>query len=650
MADIQSPIYEKGKTYKATYITSDGKEKETEFTPNKDINKVGVIRGLNKKAKDFFKLVKITENKIKEECKVKKITESAQGLMRMIWGKDASMDDMTEEEIANLKKLDNAIGECEDEENYFKIESVINEVGKKIGLTEEEIKSLVKQYDDIYHDEMYDDNMYDDELIEKDDYFEIAVVDGDTEGVVSLSRGNGDKWFEKVISGNLDKSKFYKTYQSYLSKPDILQWFKQDFDSATLNESKEIKTEAKSSISKLKKELEDAVKSFMTKPEIGFDESDVNDYSTVDVTWDKDNVIAEIRAELTYNSMMELSEVVDKIVSKYDKDAYFDNVDSGIIRAIIDNSNKNILEESNYDEENVKENDVAKLTGFGEDAETVNEFADYIEDRLAGKGYETFVDKLDDIINIGIKKDGKETLVALYSTSDNYGFEDLTVGIGGDFDVEPIYRKGWDAETATPKGNGVIGQPVYAMFTELTNTSVEEIVEIIDEAFAANDGLTESIDSVHTEYVITYDDMSIEDDYFEDKNEADAKFNELKRNGNINKVHQYYKKNWEFNEDTADYDEGDVEVYYTKGDDLEECKVPSKVEEGYLHLSFTDGSNPYVKYVDTIEEVDEEIAKWEKEYKVTVVKEDGSKIFATAEPKRKPSNLFDFDDEELNEK
>ena len=74
------------------------------------------------------------------------------------------------------------------------------------------------------------------------------------------------------------------------------------------------------------------------------------------------------------------------------------------------------------------------------------------------------------------------------------------------------------------------------------------------------------------------------------------------------------------------------------------------MQEGYLHLSFTDGSNPYVKYVDTIEEVDEEIAKWEKEYKVTVVKEDGSKIFATAEPKRKPSNLFDFDDEELNEK
>lgn len=647
MADMQSPIYEKGKTYKAVYVTSEGKEKETEFTPNKNINKVGVIRGLNKKTNDFFKLVKITENKIKEECKVKKITESAQGLMRMIWGKDSSLDDMTEEEIANLTRLDRAISECEDEENYFKIESVINKIGNEIGLSEEEIESLVKQYDNIYRDKMYYD---DEELIEEDDYFEILVVDGETEGTVAVSKDNGGKWREKVIDGDLDKSKFYKTYQSYLSKQDILQWFKQDFESAVLNESKEIKTEAKSSISKLKKDLEEAVKSFMTKPEIGFEESDVADYSIVDVTWDKENVIAEIRAELTYNSMMELSDIVDKIVSKYDKEAYFDNVDSGIIRAIIDNSNKNILLESNYDEEDTWEKDIAKLTEFDNEAENVNIFVDNLEDALSGKGYEVSVDKLSDIVNIGIKKDGKETLVAVYSTSDSYGFDAETVGIGGDFDVEPIYRKGWEAETATPRGEGVIGEPVYAMFKSFFATGVSEVVEIVDEAFAANGGLTESIDSVHTEYVITYNDMSIDDDYFEDKDEADAKFDELKRNGKLDKVHQYFMKNWEFNEETSDYDEGDVEVFYTKGDNLEECKTSKKVEEGYLHLSFTDGSNPYVKYVDTIEEVDEEIAKWEKDYKVTVVKEDGSKIFATAEPKNKPTNLFDFDDEELNER
>lgn len=647
MADIQSPIYEKGKTYKAVYITNDGKEKTTEFTPNKDINKVGVIRGLTKKSKDFFKLVKITENKIKGECKVKKITESAEGLMKMIWGKDSELENMSDEEIANLTKLDNAIGECEDEENYFKIEDTIREVGAEIGLDETEIEGLVKQYDSIYHDKMYYD---DDELIENDDYFEVYVVDGEKEGVVSLSKDTNGKWYEKVISGDLDKSKFHKSYQSYLSKQDILQWFRQDFDSVSLNESKEIVTEAKTSISKLKEDLEKAVKEYMTKPEIGFDESDVTDYSTVDVTWDKENVIAEIRIELTYDAVMELSEIVDKIVSKFDKDAYFDTVDVGIIRAIIDNSNKNILLESNYDEENIKENDIAKLTGFNEEAENVNTFVDNLEDKLAGKGYETFIDKLDDIVNIGIKKYGKETLVAIYSTSDSYGFDELTVGIGGDVDVEPIYRKGWEAETATPRGNAEVGKPVYAMFTPLTNVSDSEIIDIIDEAFATHEGLTESIDSTHTEYVITYDDMSIDDEYFEDKDEADNRFNELKRNGNIDKVYQYFRKDWEFNEETSDYEEGLCDVYYTKGDNLKECKVLNKVQEGYLHLSFTDGSNPYVKYVDTIDEVDEEIAKWEKEYKVTVVKEDGAKIFATAEPKRKPSNLFDFDDEELNEK
>lgn len=650
MADIQSPIYEKGKTYKATYITSEGTEKETEFTPNKNINKVGVIRGLNKKAKDFFKLIKITENKKKEENKMKKVTESAEGLMRMIWGRDSSLDNMSEEEITNLAKLDNAIGECEDKEEYGKIAGVIDTVGAEIGLTEEEISGLKNTYDKIYgldKDEYMD---YDEELIEDEDYFEISVVDGDTEGIVSLSK-DGGKWYERVIDGDLDKSKFHKTYQSYLKKQDILQWFKQDFDSAVLNESKEVVTEAKSSISKLKAELEKVVKSFMTKPEVGFDENDVEDYSTVVVTWDKENVIAEIRAELTFETISDLADEVNKVVTKYDKDAYFDNVDSGIIRAIIDNSNKNILEEDIEEEPmGVKEADIAKLTGFDNEAENVNTFVDNLEDALAGKGYQTFIDKLDDIVNIGIKKDGKETLVSVYSMSDNYGFEVETVGIGGDFDVEPIYRKGWDAETATPKGQGVIGEPVYAMFKSFFETSVPEVLEIIDEAFAAQDGLTESIDSVHTEYAITYDDMSMEDEYFEDKDDADARFNELKRNGKLNKVYQYYKKNWEFNEDTADYDEGDVEVYYTKGDSLEECNIPQKVEEGYLHLTFTDGSNPYVKYVDTIEEVDEEIAKWEKDFKVTVIKEDGNKIYAKAEPKYKPSNLFDFDDEELEEK
>lgn len=87
-----------------------------------------------------------------------------------------------------------------------------------------------------------------------------------------------------------------------------------------------------------------------------------------------------------------------------------------------------------------------------------------------------------------------------------------------------------------------------------------------------------------TEYTITFEDIDEEDFITEDKQEADAKIEELKDNGEFYKVYQYYAKDWVYNDETGDWEESDVEVYYTKGEDeeLEESsEIPMYIDEYY---------------------------------------------------------------------
>ena len=96
-------------------------------------------------------------------------------------------------------------------------------------------------------------------------------------------------------------------------------------------------------------------------------------------------------------------------------------------------------------------------------------------------------------------------------------------------------------------------------------------MNLINETIKA---LTESDADTVTEYTITFNDGELYDEYegefiSEDKSEADDLFNEIKEDGKLNQVSQYYAKTWEIDED-GDYEEGDTEVYYTDGDSLEE--------------------------------------------------------------------------------
>lgn len=70
-------------------------------------------------------------------------------------------------------------------------------------------------------------------------------------------------------------------------------------------------------------------------PELGY--NDLNDMFVVEVTLEDDGRIrAEVRAELSYDGLYDLGEACNPIVQKYDKEAYFDMDQPGIMSAYLD--------------------------------------------------------------------------------------------------------------------------------------------------------------------------------------------------------------------------------------------------------------------------------------------------------------------------
>lgn len=85
----------------------------------------------------------------------------------------------------------------------------------------------------------------------------------------------------------------------------------------------------------LEKEISDAVIQTMQSPEFGFTAEEAEQYSRVTLQDMEDNVRVEVGVEVDFDGMMQISEVLDSIVSKIDPNAYFDFDDSGIMSAYI---------------------------------------------------------------------------------------------------------------------------------------------------------------------------------------------------------------------------------------------------------------------------------------------------------------------------
>ncbi len=88
-------------------------------------------------------------------------------------------------------------------------------------------------------------------------------------------------------------------------------------------------------ILKLKEELKSAVTDTMLSEEFGFSENEVEQYSAVDVYVKDNSIVCEIRAEVSFDGLMELCDKCNLVVEKYYKDAYFDPEEPGIATAYI---------------------------------------------------------------------------------------------------------------------------------------------------------------------------------------------------------------------------------------------------------------------------------------------------------------------------
>lgn len=103
--------------------------------------------------------------------------------------------------------------------------------------------------------------------------------------------------------------------------------------------SKVIAAKAPYQVNELIKEIQDTVYNVASKylKAEGWDTSDIADYFVVDVQEVEPGVIrAEIRGELEYEQLSELCSQLDRVIAvEFDKDAYFEPVESGIAEAFI---------------------------------------------------------------------------------------------------------------------------------------------------------------------------------------------------------------------------------------------------------------------------------------------------------------------------
>lgn len=90
----------------------------------------------------------------------------------------------------------------------------------------------------------------------------------------------------------------------------------------------------------ISKELKNAAYKLFKTPKWGFEsDKEIKDYINpiFDVSENPKtgDIEVQVRAELEYDNLMDLSDVLNKVVSKYDKDAYFDAEQPGILCAFI---------------------------------------------------------------------------------------------------------------------------------------------------------------------------------------------------------------------------------------------------------------------------------------------------------------------------
>lgn len=139
-----------------------------------------------------------------------------------------------------------------------------------------------------------------------------------------------------------------------------------------------------------------------------------------------------------------------------------------------------------------------KITEGKSDYSEMLSFATQLASALKSKGFKVKVNGEDNYVNINPVRDGAEMGVMVYLGEEDgeFGFEENTIGLGGDTisdnTVYPIFKEGWDYEIGAPSGSPKVGEEVYAVFKETASTTVDEVVEVIEKSFDTEGPVNES--------------------------------------------------------------------------------------------------------------------------------------------------------------
>lgn len=111
-----------------------------------------------------------------------------------------------------------------------------------------------------------------------------------------------------------------------------------------------VKTDETKSIDTLEQKVKSKIQKVLQRPDFGFTEKDVDDYTVVEISQEDIGTKVQVRAELDYDAFEKLIDELNPIVQAYDKNSYFEMEEPGIASAIISNTTKKVTESMSKDD------------------------------------------------------------------------------------------------------------------------------------------------------------------------------------------------------------------------------------------------------------------------------------------------------------
>lgn len=302
----------------------------------------------------------------------------------------ANDDDKVRAEIED-RKLDEAKSYEDYQEEIYYLEDIINDYEMKGRGDEKDYKRAVRRLNNIKAKFDNDDGYYTENKIvesklsanEALDMLDITTfleLEAEVERLWDEEIIDDDQYdtFCDIVSDRKAKCEKYIEEREKVTNTDDADMLgiEEDYVSGALKdmkaalgdvveETKTLTEGKKVDIKQLREELEQALKEYMLSPEAGFDEEDNGpdkygfnaywkEYCGIDIKTDKDgDYLVYVNAELDYDSISNLADKLNKVVSKYDKEAYFDNETSGRLVCLMSkNAVKNMTEGKKLEEDN----------------------------------------------------------------------------------------------------------------------------------------------------------------------------------------------------------------------------------------------------------------------------------------------------------